>query len=178
MAKIRHVTLIEEFEDTKWVIWSCKSKSFILAIVLSVLLWFTASDYPFGIFKLLYQCGMLYVGHCVVCPSLIYSFKLPLWYLQTLLLRTKLAEMFMRSSVVTGNGCLTDWHFENLLLSNGSYLKWELKMESHHCKDKKVIRKHKELSIIKETIVSSNYIEQYWRKISPKSPSFRISVWF
>jgi hypothetical protein len=57
---------------------------FILAIVLSVLLWFTASDYPFGIFKLFYQCGMFYFGHCIVCP-LIYSFRLPIWYLQTLL---------------------------------------------------------------------------------------------
>ena len=26
MDKIKHATLIEEFEDTKWVIWSCKSK--------------------------------------------------------------------------------------------------------------------------------------------------------
>jgi hypothetical protein len=26
MAKIKHATLIEEFEDTKWVILSCKSK--------------------------------------------------------------------------------------------------------------------------------------------------------
>jgi hypothetical protein len=42
-------------------------------------------DYPFGIFNLFYQCGMLYFGHCVVCPSLIYSFRLPIWYLQTLL---------------------------------------------------------------------------------------------
>jgi len=31
-----------------------------LVIVLSVPLWFTASDYPFSIFKL---------GRCVVCPS-------------------------------------------------------------------------------------------------------------
>ena len=39
-----------------------------------VLLWYTDSDYPFGIFWPL--CG---------CPSLIYGFWLPLWYLQTLL---------------------------------------------------------------------------------------------
>ena len=38
---------------------------------LPVLLWFTDSDYPFGIFKLL------------ACPSLIYGLWLPLWYLQT-----------------------------------------------------------------------------------------------
>jgi hypothetical protein len=59
---------------------------FILSIVFSVLLWFTASDYPFGIFKLFYQCGIFYFGHCVACPSLIYSFRLLLWYLKTLLL--------------------------------------------------------------------------------------------
>jgi hypothetical protein len=57
---------------------------FILAILLSVLR-FTASDYPFGIFKLFYQCVIFYFGHCIVCPSLIYSFRLPIWYLQTLL---------------------------------------------------------------------------------------------
>jgi hypothetical protein len=45
MAKIKHATLIEEFEDS----------------------------------------GMFYFSHCVVCPSLIYSFRLPIWYLPTLL---------------------------------------------------------------------------------------------
>jgi hypothetical protein len=113
MAKIKHATLIEEFDDTKWVIWSCKSKKdrqhngqnktfhidrrvscFILAIVLSVLLWFTASDYPFVIFKLFYQCVIFYFGFCVVCPSLIYSFKLPIWYLQTFLKHATLIEEF------------------------------------------------------------------------------------
>ena len=59
---------------------------YLLAIVLSVLLWFTASDYQFGIFKLFYQCGIFYFGHCVACPSLIYSFRLLLWYPKTLLL--------------------------------------------------------------------------------------------
>ena len=42
-------------------------------IVLSVLLLYTDSDYPFGIF-----C------HCVVCSSSIYRFWLPLWYLLSL----------------------------------------------------------------------------------------------
>jgi hypothetical protein len=81
---------------------------------ISVILWFTASDYPFGIFCPLYFCHSLIYsfwlplwyllsivflsffdlqllitllvsfGHCVVCP-LIYSFWLPLWYLQTFL---------------------------------------------------------------------------------------------
>jgi hypothetical protein len=42
---------------------------FFLAIVLSVLLWFTASDYRFDLFLF---------GHCIVCP-LIYGFWLPFW---------------------------------------------------------------------------------------------------
>ena len=66
-----------------------------LAIVLSVLLRFTASDYPFGIFWPL--CWLFFFdlrilitplvscGHCIVCSSLIYGFWLSLWYLQTLL---------------------------------------------------------------------------------------------
>jgi hypothetical protein len=94
MAKIKHATLIEEFEDTKWIIWSCKSKDRKhngqnKACHIDRRVWRYQMGnlklYPFGIFKLLYQCGMLYFGHCVVCPSLIYSFRLPLWYLQTLL---------------------------------------------------------------------------------------------
>jgi hypothetical protein len=43
---------------------------FFLAIVLSVLLWFTASDYRFVLYLF---------GHCIVCPSLIYGFWLPFW---------------------------------------------------------------------------------------------------
>ena len=69
---------------------------YLLAIVLYVLLWFTASDYPFGIFWSL--CCMSFFdlqllitplvsfGHCVLCPSLIYSFWLPLWYLLVIVL--------------------------------------------------------------------------------------------
>ena len=55
-----------------------------LAIVLSVLLWFTDSDYPFVwplcclfIFDLQILITPLF-GHCVVCSSLIYRFWLPL----------------------------------------------------------------------------------------------------
>ena len=43
---------------------------FLLAIVLSVLLWYTDSEYPLGIF-----------WHCVVCSSMIYRFWLHPWYL-------------------------------------------------------------------------------------------------
>ena len=66
---------------------------YLLAIVLSVL-WFTASDYPFGIFWplccLSFDLRLLITplvsfGHCIVCP-LIYVFWLPLWYLLTIVL--------------------------------------------------------------------------------------------
>ena len=83
---------------------------FLLAIVLSVLLPSMASDYLFDIFKLFlsflfwplcclsfhlwllitslissnFSCPF-YFGYCVVCPSSIYGFWLPLWYLQSFL---------------------------------------------------------------------------------------------
>jgi hypothetical protein len=77
MAKIKHATLIEEFEDTKWVIWSCKSKKDRKH---------NGQNKTCHIDrKLFYQCGMFYFSHCVLCPSLIYSFRLPIWYLPTLL---------------------------------------------------------------------------------------------
>jgi hypothetical protein len=64
---------------------------YLLTIVLSVLLWFMDSDYPFGIFwplcclsffdlRILITPLVSFV-HCVVCPALIYGFWLPLWYL-------------------------------------------------------------------------------------------------
>ena len=69
---------------------------YLLAIVLSVLVWFTASDYLFGIFWPLYCLSLFDLqllitslvsfGHCVVCPCLIYSFWLPLWYLLAIVL--------------------------------------------------------------------------------------------
>jgi len=78
---------------TRW----CRS-----TFVLSVILRYTDSDYPFDIFKLLlpsvfsWVCVAqslvffvvfcpFYFGHCVVCPSPIYGFWFPLWYLKTLL---------------------------------------------------------------------------------------------
>ena len=54
---------------------------FQFVIVLSVLLLFTASDYLFGIFKLLFVLLPFFFCHCIVCPSF-YGFWLPLWYLQ------------------------------------------------------------------------------------------------
>ena len=55
---------------------------FHFVIVLSVLLLFTASDYLFGTFKLLFVLLPFFFFHCIVCPSSIYCFWLPLWYLQ------------------------------------------------------------------------------------------------
>ena len=63
---------------------------YLLSIVASVLLRFTTSDYPFGIFWPLYRLSyfdlwllttpLVSVGHCIVCPTSIYGFWLPLWY--------------------------------------------------------------------------------------------------
>ena len=68
----------------------------LLAIVLSVLLRYTDSDYPFGIFWPLCRLPFFDIrilitplvsfGHCVVCSSLIYRFWLPLWYLLAIVL--------------------------------------------------------------------------------------------
>ena len=69
---------------------------YLLAIVLSVFHWFTASDFPFGIFWSLYCLSFIDLqllisplvsfGHCIVCLSLIYSFWFPLWYLLVIVL--------------------------------------------------------------------------------------------
>ena len=68
---------------------------YLLAIVLSVLLRFPASNYPFGIFWPLYCLSfdsrllitpLVSFGHCIVCPSSIPGFWLPLWYLLAIVL--------------------------------------------------------------------------------------------
>ena len=69
---------------------------YLLAIVFSVLRWFTDSDYPFGIFWPLYClffvdllmriAPLVSFGHCSVCSSSIYWFWLPLWYLLAIVL--------------------------------------------------------------------------------------------
>ena len=86
-------------------------QTLLLAIVLSVLLRYTGSDYPFGIFKLFFWplCFLFFSDirilitplvssnssfvHCVVCSSPIYWFWFPLWYLQTLLLAIVLSVL-------------------------------------------------------------------------------------
>ena len=69
---------------------------YLLAIVLSVLLRFTDSHFPFGIFWPL--CFLFFLdlrilithlvsfGHCVFCSSQIYGFSFPLWYLLAIML--------------------------------------------------------------------------------------------
>jgi hypothetical protein len=69
---------------------------YLLAIVLSVLLRYTDSDYQFGIFWPLCYLSFFDIrilitplvsfNHCVVCPSSIYGFWLPLWYLLAIVL--------------------------------------------------------------------------------------------
>ena len=69
---------------------------YILAIVLSVLLWYTDSDYTLGIFWPLcclffYDIEILITplvscGHCIVCSSMIYRFWLHPWYVVAIVL--------------------------------------------------------------------------------------------
>jgi hypothetical protein len=69
---------------------------YLLVIVLSVLLWFTAFDNPFGIFwslcwpsffdLRLLMTPLVSFGHCVVRPSSIYGCWWPRWYLLVIVL--------------------------------------------------------------------------------------------
>jgi hypothetical protein len=69
---------------------------YLLTIVLYVLLWYTVSYYLFGTFWPLYCMSffdllflitsLISFDHCIVCPSLMYCFLLPLWYLLTIVL--------------------------------------------------------------------------------------------
>ena len=73
---------------------------YLLAIVLSVLLWYTDSDYTLGIFWPLcclffYDIHILITplvsfDHCVVCSSIIYRLLLPPWYLVAIVLSVSL----------------------------------------------------------------------------------------
>ena len=69
---------------------------YLVAIALSVLPRSTTSDYPFGFLWPLHCLSFLDLrlmithlvscGHCIVCPSSIYDFWLPLWYLVAIVL--------------------------------------------------------------------------------------------
>jgi hypothetical protein len=86
-----HCVVCPSLIDVFWLLlW------YLLAIVLSVLLWLTYFDYLFGIFwplcclsffdwRILIT-SLISFGHCVVCPSLIDVFWLPLWYLLAIVL--------------------------------------------------------------------------------------------
>jgi hypothetical protein len=90
---------------------------YLLAIVLSVLLQYTDSDYLFGIFWPL--CCLFFFdiqilitllvsfGRCVVCSSSVYGFWLPLWYLLAVVLSVLLRY--------------TDSDYIPLVSSNSSY---------------------------------------------------------
>ena len=83
---------------------------YFMAIVLSVLPRFTTFDYPFGILWSLYCLSFLdlwllitslvFCGHCIVCPSSIYDFWLPLWYLLVIVL--SVLPPFMTSDYIFG----------------------------------------------------------------------------
>ena len=86
-------------------------QTFLLAIVLSVLRWFTASYFSSSIFKLFFwllSClsfvdvriltsplvsSNFSFGYCPICPSLIYGFLFPLLYLQTFLVAIVLSVL-------------------------------------------------------------------------------------
>ena len=69
---------------------------YLVDIVLSVILRITASGYPFGILWTLYcllffelrllVTPLISCGHCIVCYSSNYGFRLPLWYLVDIVL--------------------------------------------------------------------------------------------
>ena len=112
---------------------------YLLAIVLSDLLRFTDSEYTFGIFWPL--CCLTFFdlqilitplvsfGHCVVCPSSIYTFWLHLWYLLAIVLSDPLR--FTDSEYTFGIFwplcCLTVFDLQILitpLVSFGHYVAW------------------------------------------------------
>jgi hypothetical protein len=98
---------------------------YLLAIVLFVLLLFMDSDCPYGIywplcclsfFDLQIRIApMVYIGHCVVCPSSIYWFWLPLWYLLAIVLSVPLrfTDSYCRYGIYWPLCCLS---FFNLLI--------------------------------------------------------------
>ena len=98
---------------------------FSFVIVLSVLL-FTASDYLFGIFKPLFVLLPFSVCHCIVSPSPIYGFWLPLWYLQAslcpfalFLLSLYCLSFYLRlliTSLVSSSLSLSFWPFHFVIV--------------------------------------------------------------
>jgi hypothetical protein len=89
---------------------------YLLVIVLSVLLRYTDSVCPFGIFWPL--CCLFFFdirilitpvvsfGHCVVCFSSIYGFCLPFWYLLAIVLSVLLRYTILIAPVVSFDHCV------------------------------------------------------------------------
>ena len=89
---------------------------YLVAIVLSVLPRFTTFDYPFCILWPLYCLSFLDLrllitplvscGHCIVCPSSIYDFRLPLWCLVAFILSYLLDLRLLITSLVSCGHCI------------------------------------------------------------------------
>ena len=112
---------------------------YLLAIVLSHRLRFTDSDYLFGIFWPLCCLTVFYLqilitplvsfGHCVVCPSSIYRFWLPLWYLLAIVLSDllRLTDSEYTFAIFWPMCCLTFFDLQILitsLVSSGNCVVW------------------------------------------------------
>ena len=52
-------------------------------------------------------------GYCVVCPSSIYGFWLPLWYLQTLLILDNLGEYYYVANIFIRQIQVVPWNNRN-----------------------------------------------------------------
>ena len=89
---------------------------YLVAILLSVLPRVTTSDYPFGILWPLYCLSLLDLrllitplvscGRCIVCPSSIYDFWLPLWYLVAIVFSSFLDLQFLITPLVSCGHCI------------------------------------------------------------------------
>ena len=89
---------------------------YLVAIVLSVLPRFTTSDYPFCILWPLYCLSLLDLrllitplvscGRYIVCPSSIYDFWLPLWYLMAIVFSSFLDLRFLITPLVSCGHCI------------------------------------------------------------------------
>ena len=119
-----------------------------LAIVLSVLLRFTDSDYTFGIFWPLcclsffelqiLNTSLVSFGHCVVWPSSIYRFWLHLWYLLAIVLSVLLWDT--DSNYHFGSfwplWCLTFIDLQTLITSLASFghcVVWNFRFTDSDC---------------------------------------------
>ena len=114
---------------------------YLLAIMLSVLLRYTDSDYPFGIFwplccQFLFDIGiritpLVSFGHCVVSSSSIYGFWLPLWYLVAImssaLLRYRDSDYPLVSfghHVVSSSSIYWFWFWYHLAIVSSALLRY------------------------------------------------------